>query len=57
MIYMYTYTEKKTSDIPRTSEGGLSAAVGSSVLEGIAAIGETSSSLEAGEALAWESQM
>ena len=34
----------------RTSEGGLSAAVGTSVLEGIATIGETSTSLDAGEA-------
>ena len=48
---MYTYTDSIFRH-PRTSEGGLSAAVGSSVLEGIATIGETSTSLEAGEALA-----
>lgn len=44
-------------DLATTSEGGLSAAVGSSVLEGIAAIGETSSSLEAGEVKSVSAQM
>lgn len=44
-------------DLATTSEGGLSAAVGTSVLEGIATIGETSTSLDAGEVKSVSAQM